>query len=68
MVATGLRRSSSVSSAIRFVFLDLTCFMVENVLSHTYVHPNIDFIFRAKSFCLRNLSLLTSVWEALYRL
>jgi len=30
-----------VSSAIRFLFLDLTCFIVENVLSHTYVFPNI---------------------------
>jgi len=28
-----------VSSAIRFLFLDITCFMVENVLLHTYVLP-----------------------------
>jgi len=68
MVVTSLSLSFSVSSAIRFVFLDLTCFIVENVLSQTCVHPNIDCIFKAKSFWLRNLSLLTSVWEALYSL
>jgi len=28
--------SSSVSSAIRFLFSELTCFIVENVLSHTH--------------------------------
>jgi len=29
--------SFSVSSAIRFLFLDLTSFIAENVLSHTHV-------------------------------
>jgi len=57
------RLSSSVSSAIRFLFLDLTCFIVENVLSHTsytFVFPNIECMFSAKSFSLRNLCLLTN--------
>jgi len=31
---------SSVLSAIRLLFLDLICFIVENVLSQTYVLPN----------------------------
>jgi len=48
-------------SAIRFLFLNLTCFMAENVLSHTYVLPNIECIFSAKSFPLGNLSLLSNV-------
>jgi len=30
------RLSSSVSTAIRFLFLYLNCFIVENVLSQTY--------------------------------
>jgi len=34
--------------------------MVENVLSHTYVLPNVEDIFSAKSFILENLSLLTN--------
>ena len=54
------RLSSSVSSVIRFLFLDLTSFIVENVLSHTYVFPNIECIFSAKSLSLANLSLLTN--------
>ena len=55
--------SSSVSSAIEFLFLNLTCFVVENVLSHTYVlymFPNVEGIVSGKSFSLRNLSLLTN--------
>jgi len=63
MVVTSLRLSSSVLSAIRFVFLDVTCFIAENVFSHTYLLPDIESIFRVKSFSLRNLSLLTSVWK-----
>jgi len=54
------RLSSSVSSASRFLFSDLTCFIVENALSHTHVFPNIECIFSAKSFSLGNLSLLTN--------
>ena len=34
---TSRRLSSSVSPAIRFLFLDLTCFILETVLLHTYV-------------------------------
>ena len=41
-------------------FSDLTCFMVENVLLHTHLLPNIEYIFCAKSFSLGNLSLLTN--------
>jgi len=52
------RLSSSALSAIHFPFLDLTCFIVENVLLHTYVFPNIECIFGAKSFILGNLILL----------
>ena len=52
--------SSSILSAIRFLFLDLTCFIVEKVLSHKYVIPNIECIFSAKSFILGNLSWLTN--------
>ena len=51
---------SSVKFSIRFPFLDLTCYIVENVLSHTYVLPNIECVFSAKSFSLGNLSLLTN--------
>jgi len=47
------RLSSDFSSAIRFLFSDLTYFIVENVLSHTYVLPNI------KRILVRNLS----VWK-----
>jgi len=39
------RLSSSVSHAIRFLFSILICFIVEKVLSHTYVayvFPNIE--------------------------
>jgi len=49
--------SSSVLSAIRFLFLDLTCFIEENILEHKYVYPN---IFSAKFFSLGNTSLLTN--------
>jgi len=42
--------SSSVLSAIWFLFLDLTCLIIENVLSHRYVFPNIKCILSAKSF------------------
>jgi len=38
------RLSSSVSSAIRYMFSELTCFIVENIAythpRHTYVLPN----------------------------
>jgi len=51
VVASG-KLSSSVLSAILFLFLDLTCFIIENVLSHTYVFLNIECIFSAKSFSL----------------
>jgi len=37
-------------------FFDLNCFIVENVLSHTYVFPNVQCIFSVKSFSLGNLS------------
>jgi len=36
------------------------CFIVENVLSHTYVLPNVECIVNAKSFSLANLSQLTN--------
>jgi len=39
--------------------------MLENVLSHTYVLPNVDRIFSAKSFSLGNLSYLTNFWSSL---
>jgi len=54
------RLLSSVSSAIRFLFLDLTCFIVENVLLDKYVFQNIQCNFSVKSFSVRNLSLLTN--------
>jgi len=60
LVVASQRLSFSVLPAIGFLFLDSTCFIVENVLSHTYVLPNIECIFSAKSFSLRNLSVLTN--------
>ena len=42
LVAASRRLSSSVSSAIRFLFSNLTCFIVENILSHTYVFTHIE--------------------------
>jgi len=60
LVVSSRKLWSGVSSAIRFLFLDLICFMLENVLSHTYVLPNVDRIFSAKSFSLGNLSYLTN--------
>jgi len=36
VVEASLTLSYSVAPAIRFLFLDLTCFIEENVLSHTY--------------------------------
>jgi len=36
-------------SAIQFQFLDVTCFIEENVLSHMYVLPHIQCIYIAKS-------------------
>jgi len=66
LVAASRRLWSGFSSAIRFLFLDLTCFMVENVLSRTYVLPNVERIFSAKSFSLGNLSLLANFLDALY--
>jgi len=53
LVAACQRLWSGVSSAIRFLFLALTCVMVENVLSHPYVLPDAERVF------VRNLS----VWE-----
>jgi len=53
LAITSRRLLSGVSSAIRFLFLDLTCLLVENVLLHTYALPNAERIF------MRNLS----VWE-----
>jgi len=43
---------SSASSVIRFLFVDLTCFVAENVFSHTYVLPNAERIVSAKFFSL----------------
>jgi len=42
LVVESRRLSSRVLSAIRFLFSDVTNFMVENVLSHTYVLPNLE--------------------------
>jgi len=60
LLVASRRLSSSVSSAIRFPFLDLTYFIVETGLSHTHVFPNIECIFCAKSFSLGYLSLLSN--------
>ena len=60
LVVESRRQLFSVWFGIRFLFLDLTSFIVENVLSHTYVLPNIECIFSAKSFSMGNLSLLTN--------
>jgi len=58
------RISSGVSSAIRLLFLVLSCFIVENVLLHTYVFQNIECNFSAKYFRMRNLSCwLISGWS-----
>ena len=51
---------SNVSSAIRFMLSNLTCFIVENLFTHTHVFLNIDCIFSAKSFSLKNLCSLTN--------
>jgi len=67
LVAPNRRLWPSILSTIRFLlFSDVTCFMVVDVLSHTYVLPNIECNFSAKSFSLGNLSLLTDFLEALY--
>jgi len=60
LTVAGRRLSPSVLCTIRFLFLDLVRFMVENVLSHTYVLSNVECIFSAKFFSLENLSLLTN--------
>jgi len=60
------RLSSSVSSAIPFLFLDLTWSIVENILSHTYVFPNIDI--QCEIFQLWNCIFADSFPEALYSL
>jgi len=57
LVAASRRLSSSVASDIRFLFLHFTYFIVENVFSHVCISKH-NFI--AKSFSLRNLSLLTN--------
>jgi len=49
--------SYSIASAIRFLFLDLTWFIVEHVLSRTYVFPIIECIFSSKFFSLGNASI-----------
>ena len=60
IVVASRRQLSSVWFAIRLLSLDLTSCIVENVLSHTYVLPNIECMFSAKSFSLGNLSLLNN--------
>jgi len=57
LVVASRRLSSSVPPAIRILFLDLTCFIVENVFSRVCISKH---IFIAKSFSLGNLSLLTN--------
>jgi len=53
---------SFVSYSIYALKLNLSCFIVvENVLSHMYVLPNVERIFSAKSFSFGNLSLLTNL-------
>jgi len=51
-VLASQRLSSSVSCAIRFLFLDLTCFILETVLLHT-CFPNIHCMYSAKSLKFR---------------
>jgi len=60
LVVASRRLVSTVLCALRFLFLDLACFMVEKVLSHTYALPNMAYTFSAKSFSLGILSLLTN--------
>ena len=50
-----------VSSAIRFLFSDVTCFIAEMYShTHTYVFPNIECIFSGEKFGLGNLPLLNN--------
>jgi len=64
MLLVGRRRLlSGVSSTIRFLFLDLTCLLLENVLSHTYALPNVECIFGAKFFSFGNPSLLNKFYS-----
>jgi len=44
LVVASRRLSSSVSTALPFMFLDMTCFIIENVLSCTHVLPNLECI------------------------
>ena len=60
LLAESRGQLSSVWFAIRFLFLDFTSFIVENITSHKYLVSNIECIFSAKSFNLGNLSLLTN--------
>ena len=60
LVVASWRLSSSVSSAFRFLFLDLTFFMAVNIPSHRDMLPYIARIFSVKSFSFGNLSLLTN--------
>ena len=53
LVVESRRQLPIVWFAIQFLFRGLTSFIVENVLSHTYVLANIEWIL------VRNLS----VWE-----
>jgi len=50
LVVAGRSLSSIVSCALRFMLLNLACCMVENVLSHTHVLPNIEFMLSGKIF------------------
>jgi len=60
------RPLSSGLSAIRFMFLDLTCFVHSrkySLLSHMYVLLNAECIFLAKSFRLGNLFMLINFYK-----
>ena len=41
LVVASWRQLNGVLSAIRFLYLDWTCFISQNVLLHTHVLPNI---------------------------
>jgi len=57
LVVANRRLSSSISYAIHFLFLNLTCFMLENVLSNMDVLCM--FFQKSSAFLVRNIS----VWE-----
>jgi len=58
-VLASRRLSPSVSSVMQFLFLGLTCFIVQNVLSHTSVFPIWS------GFLSRNFSIWESYWKML---